>query len=126
MNKLLSAIAVALALINGAQAGEPALSADDRAKVIEALVRAGAPRPQVEAHMAWDDCKEAAVERFADQPEDARTVAEAAVASCSEKETRYLLARGHSDADLLARVMEIRAARGNTPKQPPVANPATH
>jgi len=144
MNTLLSAVGIALtvALALGAQADEPQ---SDRAKirtiVNEALLSAGVPRAQVEAESAWFDCMDAAVERFAVQPEDARTVAEAAVASCSGKETRYLLARGHSDADLLAlskalreaampdllaRVMEIRAARGNTPKQPRVANPATH
>jgi hypothetical protein len=142
MNKLLSGLALALALIGGAQADE---AQSDRAKIRaltnEIFLNAGIPRAQVEAESAWFDCTDAAVERFADQPEDARTVAEAAMASCSEKEARYLLARGHSDADLLAlskalreglmpdllaRVMEIRAARGKTQKQPLVANPSTN
>jgi hypothetical protein len=145
MNKLLCTIALALALIGGAQADELARS-DDRAiireGVKEAEIAAGVPRPVVEAEGVWDDCVDAAVERFADQPEDAHTVAEAALASCSVKETKYLLVRGRSDEpdlldrsktlreavmpDLLARVMEIRAAHGQTQKQPPVASPATH
>jgi hypothetical protein len=144
MNKPLSALALALALAGTAQADELARSDRDiiREGVKEAEIAAGVPRPVVEAEGVWDDCLDAAVERFADQPEDARTVAEAAMASCSVKETRYLLARAHSDGpdlldriktlreatmpDLIARVMEIRAARGKTQKQPLVASPSTN
>ena len=134
MNKLLCATAVALALMGGAQAAE------DRTKAIEALGRAGVPRSVVEAHAAWDDCKEAAVERFANQPEDARKVAEAAIAFCVIPETKYLLVlmgphmtpddanrlREHAMPALLARVTKMRAARAKTQQQNPTRSSATH
>jgi uncharacterized protein YecT (DUF1311 family) len=55
--------------------------------VIDALVRAGIPRPKVEALAAWNECTEDAVDKFADQPESAHTVAEAAVAPARQKNT---------------------------------------
>jgi enamine deaminase RidA (YjgF/YER057c/UK114 family) len=101
--------------------------------VNEALVRAGIPRPEVEAMAAWDDCTEAAVDTFADQPEPARTVAEAAMATCVGEEGKYLIATHINDPsalreatmpDLLARVMAIRAARAKLPQEGPKTKPA--
>jgi uncharacterized protein YecT (DUF1311 family) len=60
--------------------------AESRERVNDALVEAGIPRAQVEAMTAWHDCTEAAVDKFADQPESARTVAEAAMAICTDEE----------------------------------------
>jgi uncharacterized protein YecT (DUF1311 family) len=105
----------------------------------------GTPWASIEAHYAWDTCTETAVDKFADQPEPAETVATAAVASClSEK---ILLAQesikdpimqrvgatlgdmeqsieNSSRPSLLARVMAIRAARAKLRKDNPVAKPA--
>ena len=90
-------------------------------------------------------CAEEAVDKFADQPEPARTVAEAAMATCTPEETKYLLESGkdstqtgagefalsHPEAleqatmpQLLARVMAVRAARAKLRKDSPERKPA--
>jgi uncharacterized protein YecT (DUF1311 family) len=104
-------------------------------EVNDVLVRAGMPRPVVEAMAAWDGCTEAAVDKFADQPEPARTVAEAAMATCRAEEYKYMRAAGINVTDpaaveqawmpdLLARVMAIRAARAKLRKGNPETKPA--
>jgi uncharacterized protein YecT (DUF1311 family) len=99
----------------------------------DALVRAGIPRPEVEAMAAWDECTEAAVDKFADQPESAHTVAEAAMATCTAEKYKYMLATGIAIPDaveqatmphLLARVMAVRAARAKLRQQSPGISPA--
>lgn len=88
--------------------------------VNDALVRAGIPRAEVEAIGQWDDCTANAADRFADQQEPARTVAEAAMATCVSEEARYLIALHlqHPESlheatmpSLIARIMAARAAR---------------
>lgn len=100
--------------------------------VNDALVRAGIPRPVVEAMAAWDDCTERAADRFADQPETARTVAEAAMGACTAEETKLIAANGIRDPAslqdaamprLLARVMAIRAARAKFQRESPNSSP---
>jgi hypothetical protein len=82
--------------------------------------------------VAWSDCTEGAVDRVADQPEPARTVAEAAIAACWPEKYRYTAAMGDapivanlqaideaSMPDLVARVMANRAARPKLRKEAP-------
>jgi len=99
----------------------------------DALIRAGIPRPVVEAMAAWDKCTEAAVDKFADQPESAHTVAEAAMAICTAEKHKYMLADGIAYPDaveqatmphLLARVMAVRAARAKFGSKSPGISPA--
>jgi hypothetical protein len=101
--------------------------------VKDLLVGAGIPRAEVEAQAAWDGCTEAAVDHFADQPEPARTVAEAAMAACVAEEGKYMIATGirypasieeATMPKLLARVMAIRAARAKLRQENPQAKPA--
>jgi uncharacterized protein YecT (DUF1311 family) len=105
----------------------------DREIANDALVRAGMPRPIVGAASAWDACTESAVNTFVDQPEPARTVAEAAMATCVWEKANYMLAAGiHDPASvedawiphLIARVMAIRAARAKLQQEVPKASPA--
>jgi hypothetical protein len=80
------------------------------------------PTPdKITAITAWDRCTKAAIDRYADQPEPARTVAEAAIAACQIEEVRYMQALGlkflesvteTAIPELTAHVMEVRAARG--------------
>jgi len=107
-----------------------------RAAVNDALIHAGIPRPVVEAMAAWDDCTEAAVDKFADQPESAHTVVEAAMATCTAEKYKYMRAKGIINLagpsaleqemmpQLLARVMAIRAARAKLRQQSPGISPA--
>src|SRR5437762_3402056 len=53
------------------------------------LARAGTPRAAVEAQDAWQRCTDAAIDRFATQPEPAREVAEAALATCVPEEIAF-------------------------------------
>jgi uncharacterized protein YecT (DUF1311 family) len=113
--------------------------------VKDALVRAGIPRAEVEAQAAWEDCTDAAVDHFADQAELARTIAEAAIATCEVAEIRCaeeavkdaimqqagatLIGMQHSietatTPRLLARVMAIRAARAKLRQENPQTTPA--
>jgi uncharacterized protein YecT (DUF1311 family) len=79
----------------------------------DALVRAGIPRPEVEAMAAWDECTEAAVDKFADQPESAHTVAEAAMAICTAEKHKYMLADGIAYPDAVEQAtMPHLLARG--------------
>jgi len=105
----------------------------DREIANDILVGAGIPRSQVEALSAWDDCTEHAVDLFADQSEPARTVAEAAMASCVLEKGKYMIAIGVANPQaleeatmpgLLARVMTIRAAREKLREQHPETKPA--
>jgi uncharacterized protein YecT (DUF1311 family) len=109
----------------------------DRELAKDMLVRAGIPRAEVEAQDAWEICTETAVDRFADQPEPARTVAEAAMATCTTEKIKYMLATGMNPAyssaveqatmpQLLARVMAVRAARSKLRKENPEARPGNH
>jgi hypothetical protein len=85
------------------------------------------------AMTAWDDCIEHAADTFADQPESARTVAEAALGACTVEEAKYVVAAGirYVDSlreaampDLMARVMAIRAARAKPRQESPGISPA--
>jgi uncharacterized protein YecT (DUF1311 family) len=109
-------------------AAAPPQAPSTDAVVNDALVRAGIPRPVVEAIAAWDDCTEAAADKFADQPESAHTVAEAAMATCTAEKYKYMRAAGLAYPDsveeatmpqLLARVMAVRAARAKLRQQSP-------
>jgi uncharacterized protein YecT (DUF1311 family) len=88
---------------------------------------------QAAAMIAWNDCTEHAAESFADQPEPARTVAEAAMAACTAEETKYMLAsgiqypasvEGATMPHLLARVMAFRAVRAKLRHETPKPSPA--
>ena len=96
------------------------------------LIDAGMPRAEVEAMDHWDNCTSHAIDLFADQPEPARTVAEAAMASCVLEKAKYMIAIGVSYPTaveeaamprLLARVMAIRAARVKAREVKPEAMP---
>jgi hypothetical protein len=104
----------------------------DRDLANDMLMRAGISRSQVEAMSAWADCADHAVHLFADQPEPARAVAEAAMASCVSEKARYMIAIGVANPQameeattpgLLARVMAIRAARKKLREQHPETKP---
>jgi hypothetical protein len=78
--------------------------------------------------VAWDECTGAAVDKLADQPESADTVAEAAMATCTAEKYKYMRAAGITYPDaveeatkpqLLARVMATRAARAKLRQQSP-------
>ena len=116
-------------------AAAPPQAPSTEAIVNDALVRAGIPRPVVEAMAAWDECTEIAVDKFADQPESAHTVAEAAMATCTSEKYKYMRAAGINLANpgaveqatmpqLLARVMAVRAARAKVRQQGPGISPA--
>jgi hypothetical protein len=109
----------------------------DRELAKDMLVRAGTPRAEVEAQDVWEICTETAVDRFADQPESARTVAEAAMATCTTEKIKYMRATGMNPAysgaveqatmpGLLARVMAVRAARSKLQNENPEARPGDH
>jgi uncharacterized protein YecT (DUF1311 family) len=112
----------------------PAFAAPPSRSVIDdLLLGAGFSRAEVEATAAWEDCTAAAIDEFADQPEQARTVAEAAMATCGVEKFKYMRAVGiqfpaaveeASMPDLIARVMMVRAARAKLRQQRPGASPA--
>ena len=75
-------------------------------------------REQAIAIAAWPLCTEKAADRFAKQPEPARTVAEAAIEACAVEEMAYMVAVGLQSpqgmreaqiSDLVARIMAIRS-----------------
>jgi uncharacterized protein YecT (DUF1311 family) len=100
---------------------------------------AGWTAPQATATMAaWDHCLSDAVDVLSQQPEPARTVADAAMGSCAKYELDYKEAetpemsweRFHEIIaetmvpKVLARVMAIRAARAKLPQEGPKTKPA--
>jgi hypothetical protein len=121
---------LAVTLLPAVVYAEDASQTNNTAK--DMLTRAGIPRATVEAQDAWERCTDAAIDRFAAQPEPAREVAEAALAACVPEEIAYaqegardpIMQRvgvnlaGLQDAiektampGLLARIMALRAVR---------------
>ncbi|HEY8871772.1 MAG TPA: hypothetical protein VIM52_01990 [Stellaceae bacterium] len=117
----LLALALLLAGIPADAVGEPpSISDADRKIADEILESAGMSRGEIEASEAWDRCTEAAIDRFADQPEPAATIVEGAMATCAPERMKLMRAMGISYPEaiekaappgLLARVMAVRAFR---------------
>jgi uncharacterized protein YecT (DUF1311 family) len=112
----------------------PPATSDTHREVEKLLGEIVGPR-EAAAMTAWNDCIEHAADTFADQPESARTVAEAALGACTAEEAKYMVTAGirYVDSlreaampDLMARVMAIRAARAKLRQESPGISPANN